>query len=103
MYNPFYTLVMQRLLHGAAQHTRSYQVTLQYALWDIFRNLGESGLGEASRLNAASAHTDTAADEVSDRRLSNIAHAFGWWIGKGSLPLAVLKVHLKKKVEQADF
>lgn len=50
-------------------YARSYRVTLQFALWDRFKEL----------------------DSLSLRSLSNLAHVMAACVGAGALPLSVLK------------
>lgn len=90
-YNPFYTLILARLLTSSStQATHSYQITLQYALWDHFRALGESDVGGAEMVKSAAAGTGPP-DEKKNR---NIAKAYAWWCAKAGLGLTILKVSL---------
>lgn len=89
-YNPFYTLVVSRLLsQSSTQSTHSYQITLQYALWDFFRSLGEEEVGGASMAGSGGA-TDT--PDVAQKKSSHLARAYAWWCAKSGLSLNILKV-----------
>jgi len=68
----------------------SFAITLQYALWDFFREMGESQVAGQERL-AASEEVDSQGT-VDAKRAQNIARAYGWWLGKGNLSLTILKV-----------
>lgn len=88
-YNPFYTLVMQHLIARNPKTAHSFQITLQYALWDLLRDMGETAVGGAERLAAGTEESSEA--HVSPRRARNIARAYGWWLAKGTLGLSILK------------
>jgi nucleolar MIF4G domain-containing protein 1 len=89
-YNPFYTLVMQRLVVSSPKTAHSYQVTLQYALWDVLRDMGEATVGGTERL--ASGTGEAQGETVSSRKARNLARAYGWWLAKGTLTLSIFKV-----------
>lgn len=89
-YNPFYSLVMQRLLMQKASIAHSFSITLQFALWDFFREMGESEVGGQERVTNNS--NDNSDHIVDSRRAQNIARSYGWWLGKGNLSLTILKV-----------
>lgn len=64
--------------------------SLQYCLWDLFREMGE-------RVSDADDDDDAGGDgdrreEVSPTRVRNLARAYAWWIAKGAVTLTILKV-----------
>ncbi|KAJ1874960.1 suppressor of glycerol defect [Coemansia sp. RSA 990] len=81
-YNPFYTLVAYKLcsLHN------TYKLTMQYALWDFLRELGESDVGGLGQL-----HRESSGAQVPLRRIVNLAKMFAWLIDKHELSLLILK------------
>ncbi|KAJ2849478.1 suppressor of glycerol defect [Coemansia brasiliensis] len=81
-YNPFYTLVAYKLcsLHN------TYKLTMQYALWDFLRELGESDVGGLGQLRQESSGV-----QVPLRRMVNLAKMFAWLIDKHELSLLILK------------
>lgn len=92
-YNPYYTLVLHRLC--LLKH--AFRVTLQYALWDYFRELGESdvgGMGEdtgkAQRPGRSNLKDDHSLPPL--RRTVNLAKTYGWLLGKKSLSPMILRV-----------
>lgn len=88
-YNPYYTLVLQRLL--STNH--SHAITTQYALWDLFREMGESSVGGHERLkNVSESSTSSSGRDLGKRRAKNLERLFGWVLAKGGLNLGVLKV-----------
>lgn len=88
LYNPYYTLVLARLLQ-----LHSHRFTLQYSLWDFFRELGEGDVGgtEVVRAFKESGSKSSKASNVSKRHVRNWAKAYGWCIAKEGTTLAVLK------------
>jgi nucleolar MIF4G domain-containing protein 1 len=88
-YNPYYTMIGQHLCRGSP----SFQITLQYCLWDFLREIGEDEVGgttTGSNLGAGVGAADKKA--TSSSKIQNVAHAYGWWTAKGSIGLSVLKV-----------
>ncbi|KAG8932577.1 suppressor of glycerol defect [Tulasnella sp. 417] len=83
-YNPYYTLIAQHL----STSIRNVRFSLQYCLWDLFREFGEpigrptddgdDGGGEDERL-------------VSKTKLRNLAKAYAWWVAKGAVALDAFK------------
>ncbi|KAJ2388274.1 suppressor of glycerol defect, partial [Coemansia sp. RSA 2603] len=84
VFNPYYALVGLRL----CAHHASYRLTLQYALWDFLRELGEADVGGMSHVAEAQ---PTAALDVPLRRVVNLAKLYAWLVGRQGLSLAVLK------------
>ena len=90
---------MQELLSQFDKAAHSYAVTLQYRLWDLFRDLGETDVGGTKKLESADAGDGE--NKVSKRKADNLARAYGWWIAKGVLSITVLKVR-KHPVDTAS-
>jgi nucleolar MIF4G domain-containing protein 1 len=94
VYNPFYTVVGQHLCRDGAG-SLSFQITLQYCLWDFLRDIGEKEVGGAGMI--ANLDTSRSFDEAnhitgSVLRVQNVANAYAWWVAKGSLSVSILKV-----------
>ncbi|KAG8970537.1 suppressor of glycerol defect [Tulasnella sp. 419] len=85
-YNPFYTLIVQRL----CELSHSHKITLQYCLWDLFRELGETSVGGEELVKGLKADS-FGTKNVPRTRASNLARAYAWWIAKGAITLSVLK------------
>ncbi|KAF8126932.1 ARM repeat-containing protein, partial [Boletus edulis] len=87
-YNPYYALVCQQL----CQRSHAYRITLQFCLWDFFRELGETNVGGAEVIKNLK-HDDGRFDHqtVSSSRTKNLATAYGWWIAKDCCSITVLK------------
>lgn len=102
-YNPYYTLVLHRLC--ILKH--AYRVTLQYALWDYFRELGESDVGgmsgEMGKVERPGRSNAKDSQRPPLRRTVNLAKLYGWLLGKGSLSPMILRTltftHLQKHTE----
>ncbi|PLW14592.1 hypothetical protein PCASD_20191 [Puccinia coronata f. sp. avenae] len=94
-YNPYYTMIGQKL----ASESRSIQITMQFLLWDFFRELGEKEVaGQEMLKNLHHNQDDTQPDyngrdgsAVDLNKLHHFAWAYAWWIAKGALPITVLK------------
>ncbi|CAH7666360.1 hypothetical protein PPACK8108_LOCUS710 [Phakopsora pachyrhizi] len=88
-YNPYYTMIGQKL----ANESHSIQITMQFSLWDFFRELGQVDVGgeELIKKLADDCRTEFSGSNVKMQRIHNLACAYGWWIAKGSLPITVLK------------
>ncbi|EIN09802.1 ARM repeat-containing protein [Punctularia strigosozonata HHB-11173 SS5] len=86
-YNPYYALVCQQL----CQRSHSYKITLQFCLWDFIRDMGEVGVGGAAVVKYAQDSEGFDLKKISDTRIQNVAKAYGWWIAKDSVTLAILK------------
>jgi nucleolar MIF4G domain-containing protein 1 len=87
-YNPYYALVAQRLCEQA----HSYKITAQFCLWDFLRELGEGDVGGAEMLKSRTSEVGFSERGVSKERARNVARLYAWWIAKGSVSLAILKV-----------
>ncbi|KXS18677.1 ARM repeat-containing protein [Gonapodya prolifera JEL478] len=71
-YNPYYSLLSNRL----CGYSVSFKVTYQFTLWDEFKELAEV----------------SDIDKALKRRIVNIAKLYGYLIAEGALALMVLKV-----------
>ncbi|KAK0530234.1 suppressor of glycerol defect [Tilletia horrida] len=124
VYNPYYVLIGQQLAAdaGAAggpvlatsstSGVISTRVTMQYCLWDYFREIGESDVGGATMIaSGKGAGDDDDEDEFKgfddafgetvgaeegelgavSRKMVHLARAYGWWMGKGALNLNILR------------
>ncbi|KAJ3808183.1 hypothetical protein F5876DRAFT_90169 [Lentinula aff. lateritia] len=89
VYNPYYVLVCRHL----CTISHSYKITLQYCLWDFFRDLGETNVGgeEVIKGLQEGGGDNFGVKSISSTRIKNIAKAYAWWIAKDSVTLAVLK------------
>ncbi|KAL8286586.1 hypothetical protein RQP46_004603 [Phenoliferia psychrophenolica] len=85
-YNPYYTLVAHRM--GTKSH--SFQITLQYCLWDFIRELGEKTVG-GEELVKTIADDGGKLAKVSSRRVANLARLYAWCVAKDVLSLLILK------------
>ncbi|KAJ1904273.1 suppressor of glycerol defect [Coemansia sp. IMI 209127] len=94
-YNPYYALVAFKL----CSYHSSYAHTLQYALWDFLRELGEADVGGLGRIGQDDAE---GAEEavVPLRRIVNTAKLYAWLIDKQALSLLVLKTVTFASVRQ---
>lgn len=82
IYNPYYTLISRRLCSE-----RKLKMAFQFALWDLFKRLGEGGDDEETR-----AEEEDEGEAISTRKTVNLAKMFGVLIAEGGLGLGVLKV-----------
>lgn len=85
-YNPYYTLVAHRM--GTKSH--SFQITLQYCLWDFLRELGEKTVGGEELVKTIT--DDGTLAKVSARRVSNLAKLYAWCVAKDVLSISIFKV-----------
>ncbi|KAK4046926.1 suppressor of glycerol defect [Microbotryomycetes sp. JL201] len=103
VYNPYYSLVAQRL--SAKSH--SFQITMQYLLWDFFREIGEKSVGGEEMVKNVADDRSSGANAVSSTRIVNVAKLYAWCIAKDSLSLAVLKagsaIFFGKKIDPVPF
>ncbi|KAG6853988.1 hypothetical protein C0991_011851 [Blastosporella zonata] len=86
-YNPYYTLVCQQL----CRNSHSYKITLQFSLWDFLRDLGETSVGGAELIKNLKDDDGFDIESISPTRMRNLARAYGWWIAKDCVTLAILK------------
>ncbi|KAJ2721874.1 suppressor of glycerol defect [Coemansia sp. Benny D115] len=90
-YNPYYTLVALKLCF----YHKSYMLTMQYALWDFLRELGESDVGGLGRIGQ---EDDSEVANVPLRRVVNVAKLYAWLIDKQALSLTIFKTVTFAKV-----
>jgi nucleolar MIF4G domain-containing protein 1 len=84
-----------------ASESRSIQITMQFLLWDFFRELGEKEVAGQEMLKNLHHNQDDTQPDYNDRdgsavdlnKLHHFAWAYAWWIAKGALPITVLKVY----------
>lgn len=88
VYNPYYVLVGQQL----AEDLPAMRITLQYVLWDYFREIGETHVG-GEKVTAALGDAAPDAPDAPDaaRKRAHLAQAYGTWLGHGALSLHVLR------------
>lgn len=86
LYNPFYTLVLARLL---SLHTHKF--TLQYCLWDFLRDLGEGEVGGADHVRASKEGGGFSKNRVPERQVRNLARAYAWCVAKEGVTLSIFK------------
>ncbi|KAE8232593.1 hypothetical protein CF326_g2377 [Tilletia indica] len=122
IYNPYYVLIGQQLASdsGAAGGPAlaisstsgiiSTRVTMQYCLWDFFREIGESDVGGVTMISGKGdadgddedefTGFDDAFGETKDgdgglpsvnRKMIHLARAYGWWMAKNTLNLNMLR------------
>ncbi|KAG8793868.1 suppressor of glycerol defect, partial [Serendipita sp. 399] len=87
VYNPYYSLVGQKL----CEQSYSYRITAQYCLWDFLRELGEQDVRGAETLKTQNSDLGFATSSVSKERVRNIAKLYAWWIARDSVSLTILK------------
>ncbi|KAF2195475.1 hypothetical protein K469DRAFT_616151 [Zopfia rhizophila CBS 207.26] len=80
-YNPYYTLVARKF---CSEH--KLKKSFQFALWDIFKSLGEKRDEEGG-----SDEENDSKDEMSLRKLVNFGKLYGTLIANGGLPISSLK------------
>ncbi|KAF2495733.1 hypothetical protein BU16DRAFT_562000 [Lophium mytilinum] len=81
-YNPYYTLIARKVCTD-----RGVKKSFQFALWDIFKSLGEKKDGEA-----LSDQEDEDSDGMTTRKIVNLGRMFGELIANGRVPLTSLKI-----------
>ncbi|KAF7717007.1 Uncharacterized protein PECH_003178 [Penicillium ucsense] len=83
-HNPYYTLIARRL---CAESGRRLKMSFMFALWNIFKRMGEQGDEEEE----AEFDADDEETGVSMKAVVNLAKMFGMLIADGTLTLGVLK------------
>lgn len=83
-YNPFYTLISRRLCSE-----RKLKMAFQFALWDLFKRMGEGGEEEGGE---GRGEEEGDAGAMGTRMVVNLAKMFGVLVAEGGLGLGVLKV-----------
>jgi nucleolar MIF4G domain-containing protein 1 len=75
--------------------SHSFQVTLQYCLWDFLRDLGESDVGGTALVQSLQDNGNVGETKsVPAAKIHNVARAYAWWVAKGCTTLSILKVSL---------
>ncbi|KAK3819801.1 MAG: hypothetical protein J3Q66DRAFT_297038 [Benniella sp.] len=92
VYNPYYTLVGQRL----SQHDHSFKITFQYALWDFLREMGATDVGGMEKVRDGQVvgledGVDASGKKVPLRRIVNLSKMYGFLITSQDLSLVMLK------------
>ncbi|KAJ5220405.1 hypothetical protein N7468_009609 [Penicillium chermesinum] len=83
-HNPFYTLIARRL---CAEAGRRLKVSFMFALWNIFKKMGEQGDAD----DEADFDPDDEETSVSMKSVVNLAKMFGMLVADGTLTLGILK------------
>ncbi|KAF9205931.1 suppressor of glycerol defect [Haplosporangium sp. Z 27] len=92
VYNPYYTLVGQRL----CQHDHSFKITYQYSLWDLLREMGATDVGGMEKVKDGQViglddGVDGSGKKVPLRRIVNLSKMYGFLIHSQDLSLVMLK------------
>ncbi|KAF2711693.1 hypothetical protein K504DRAFT_465435 [Pleomassaria siparia CBS 279.74] len=82
MYNPYYTLLARKF---SSDHKS--RKAFQFALWDVFKSLGEKREGDEG-----SDDEDEVKEDVSLRRLVNLGKLYGTLIARNGLSITSLKL-----------
>ncbi|KAF2477941.1 dihydrolipoyl dehydrogenase [Lindgomyces ingoldianus] len=86
-YNPYYTLIARKY---CSEH--KLKKCFQFALWDVFKSLGEKKEEEEADDDGCSdGENDSISNDVSLRRLVNLGKFYGALIASGGLPISSLK------------
>ena len=83
-HNPYYTLIARRL---CAEMGRRIKMSFMFALWNIFKRMGERGDDEED----SDFDADDEEQGVSMKAVVNLAKMFGMLIADGTLTLGILK------------
>lgn len=84
-YNPYYTVIARRL---CGELGRRIKVSFMFALWNIFKQMGETGDLDEGNDAGFDADEDSG---VSMKAVVNLAKMYGNLIADGSLTLGILK------------
>jgi nucleolar MIF4G domain-containing protein 1 len=92
-YNPYYALLLSHLTTTSYSH----RFTLQYALWDFLRDLGQDEVGgEGTKGDVRGTSGFAAGSEESSKkgssRVKRVAMGLGWVVSQGGVDLTVFKV-----------
>ena len=85
VYNPFYTLLSRRICSE-----RKLKMAFQFALWDLFKSMGENSHGDDDD-NGSYDEDDATKSKFDLRTRANLSRMFGTLIADGGLSLGVLK------------
>lgn len=89
-YNPYYTLIARQLCGD-----KRLKVSFQFSLWDLFRRMG-GGMDEGDEEEVTRTNLEHG-DELSSRKVLNLAKMFGTLIADNGLSLGVLKVGFRQR------
>ena len=81
VYNPYYTLIARKVCSQDNKMRKAFQ----FALWDVFRQLGESGDADDSP------DEDGGQEEMGTKKIVNLAKLYGSLVAEAGLSIAVLK------------
>lgn len=84
VYNPYYTIIARKLCAN-----RKLKMAFQFCLWSLFKAMGE---GDDDATNHGYDGDEEEQDQMSTRKIVNLAKFFGTLIAEGTLELAILKV-----------
>ncbi|KAI8605574.1 hypothetical protein EDD21DRAFT_316239 [Dissophora ornata] len=92
VYNPYYTLVGQRL----CQHDHSFKITFQYSLWDLLREMGATDVGGMEKVKDGQViglddGVGGGGKKVALRKIVNLSKMYGFLITSQDLSLVMLK------------
>jgi nucleolar MIF4G domain-containing protein 1 len=101
-YNPYYTLVAQKLLLAGGAGQRRLHMAFQFALWNVFRAMGDGG-GDDDDDNDGYRGEDDDDEEregedgrpegvIGMRKIVNLAKMYGTLVAQRTLNLGILKV-----------
>ncbi|EIW72369.1 hypothetical protein TREMEDRAFT_25710, partial [Tremella mesenterica DSM 1558] len=82
VYNPYYTLILNHLCSSSYSH----RFTLQYALWDFLRELGEDISGESSHPSGKLTRS------VGKERIVNLAKTLAYLVARNSIDLTIFRI-----------
>jgi nucleolar MIF4G domain-containing protein 1 len=102
-YNPYYTLVAQKLLLAGGAGQRRLHMAFQFALWNVFRAMGDGGGDEDDDYDDGYRDDDDDDEEgqgvdgrtegaMGMRKIVNLAKMYGALVAARALSLGVLKV-----------
>ncbi|PWY90939.1 hypothetical protein BO70DRAFT_358400 [Aspergillus heteromorphus CBS 117.55] len=88
-HNPYYTLIAKRL---CGEMGRRIKVSFMYALWNIFKRMGESGDMDDDDSDNDGAFGDDDENALEMKSVVNLAKMYAALIADGTLNLGVLKI-----------
>ena len=80
VYNPYYTLIARKVI----SQNNKLKKAFHFALWDIFRRLGQDG-------NADDDLGEPESEEMGTKKIVNLARLYGTLIADGGLSITALK------------
>lgn len=84
-HNPYYTLIARRL---CAETGRRLKVSFMFALWNVFKKMGESGDADEDEPDFDPEDEETS---VSMKAVVNLAKMYSMLVADGTLTLGILK------------